>query len=804
MATPTPCYHCGLPVPAGSHFQARVLGETRALCCPGCQAVAEAIVKGGLESYYQHRSDTAVNPQALPQELGEELALYDRQDVQQPFVQHQGDLASTSLMIEGISCAACGWLIERHLRNVRGVAEASLNLSNHRLNVRWSDSELPLSELLAELRRIGYAAHPYRADEAAERLANENRRSLRQLGVAGLLWMQVMMATMATWPEFNLDLSESFFVTLRWTALLLTTPIVFYCCTDFFKGALRDIRTRHLTMDVSVSLAIGGAYVAGIWSTITGQGELYFDAVGMFALFLLAGRYLERRARERTAAATAQLVNLLPASCLRLDAQGHSSRILLSELQLGDQVLVQPGGLIPADGTIVSGQSSVDESLLTGEYLPLPRGAGDAVTAGTLNVEGPLTIEVQALGDDTRLSAIVRLLERAQADKPKLAELADRVAQWFLLVVLVVATVVGLVWWQIDPQRAFWIVLALLVATCPCALSLATPTALTTATGTLHKLGLLLTRGHVLEGLNQIDTVVFDKTGTLTEGRLTLSAIHPLGALDADACLALAAALENRSEHPIARAFGRAPLPAESVETVPGLGLVGSVDGRVLRIGQPSFVAEGYGNPPPSIPGEMGQWLLLGDDHGALAWLVLDDRLRDDAPALLDACRGRGWKTLLFSGDSSPMVGQIAAELGIDQAEGGMTPAAKLARLQALQAQGRRVLMLGDGVNDVPVLAAADISVAMGSATDLAKTSADAVLLSNRLGSLAQSFEVARRSRRIIIENLVWASLYNGLILPFAAIGWVTPLWAALGMSASSLLVVLNALRLTRLPKALG
>ncbi|WP_326430002.1 heavy metal translocating P-type ATPase [Stutzerimonas frequens] len=804
MATPTPCYHCGLPVPAGSHFQARVLGETRALCCPGCQAVAEAIVKGGLESYYQHRSDTAVNPQALPQELGEELALYDRQDVQQPFVQHQGDLASTSLMIEGISCAACGWLIERHLRNVRGVAEASLNLSNHRLNVRWSDSELPLSELLAELRRIGYAAHPYHADEAAERLANENRRSLRQLGVAGLLWMQVMMATMATWPEFNLDLSESFFVTLRWTALLLTTPIVFYCCTDFFKGALRDIRTRHLTMDVSVSLAIGGAYVAGIWSTITGQGELYFDAVGMFALFLLAGRYLERRARERTAAATAQLVNLLPASCLRLDAQGHSSRILLSELQLADQVLVQPGGLIPADGTIVSGQSSVDESLLTGEYMPLPRGAGDAVTAGTLNVEGPLTIEVQALGDDTRLSAIVRLLERAQADKPKLAELADRVAQWFLLVVLVVATVVGLVWWQIDPQRAFWIVLALLVATCPCALSLATPTALTTATGTLHKLGLLLTRGHVLEGLNQIDTVVFDKTGTLTEGRLTLSAIHPLGALDADACLALAAALENRSEHPIARAFGRAPLPAESVETVPGLGLVGSVDGRVLRIGQPSFVAEGYGNPPPSIPGDMGQWLLLGDDHGPLAWLVLDDRLRDDAPALLDACRGRGWKTLLLSGDSSPMVGQIAAELGIDQAEGGMPPAAKLARLQALQAQGHRVLMLGDGVNDVPVLAAADISVAMGSATDLAKTSADAVLLSNRLGSLAQSFEVARRSRRIIIENLVWASLYNGLILPFAAIGWVTPLWAALGMSASSLLVVLNALRLTRLPKALG
>ncbi len=308
----------------------------------------------------------------------------------------------------------------------------------------------------------------------------------------------------------------------------------------------------------------------------------------------------------------------------------------------------------------------------------------------------------------------------------------------------------------------------------------------------------------MLEGLNHIDTVVFDKTGTLTEGRLTLSAVHPLGALNADACLALAAALENRSEHPIARAFGRAPLAAESVETVPGLGLQGNVEGRNLRIGQPSFVAEGFAQPAPAIPGDQGQWLLLGDDQGPLAWLVLDDRLRDDAPALLEACRARGWQTLLLSGDSSPMVGQIARELGIDEAEGGMTPAAKLSRLQALQAAGHRVLMLGDGVNDVPVLAAADISVAMGSATDLAKNSADAVLLSNRLGSLAQAFDVARRSRRIIIENLAWASLYNGLILPFAAFGWVTPLWAALGMSLSSLLVVLNALRLTRQPASHG
>ncbi|MDP9533890.1 heavy metal translocating P-type ATPase [Pseudomonas protegens] len=802
MTTPLPCYHCALPVPTGSRFTAVVLGEPREFCCPGCQAVAEAIVAGGLEHYYSHRSEASANPEALPVQLLDELALYDRADVQQPFVRHEGELAETTLLMEGISCAACGWLIEKHLRSLPAVVEARLNLSNHRLHVRWADSQLPLSQVLSELRHIGYAAHPYQPDRASEQLASENRLALRQLGVAGLLWFQAMMATMATWPEFNIDLSPELHTILRWVALFLTTPIVFYSCAPFFKGAMRDLRTRHLTMDVSVSLAIGGAYLAGIWTAISGIGELYFDAVGMFALFLLAGRYLERRARERTAAATAQLVNLLPASCLRLGQDGQSERILLTELRLGDRVLVHPGAVLPADGKILDGQSSIDESLLTGEYLPQPRSLGDTVTAGTLNVEGALTVEVQALGQDTRLSAIVRLLDRAQAEKPRLAEVADRAAQWFLLFSLIAAAAIGLLWWQLDASRAFWIVLAMLVATCPCALSLATPTALTAATGTLHKLGLLLTRGHVLEGLNQIDTVIFDKTGTLTEGRLALRSIRPLGTLSSDDCLSLAAALENRSEHPIARAFGRAPVAAEEVTSSPGLGLEGLVGTQRLRIGQPAFVCELSGCPVPSMPDEAGQWLLLGDSQGALAWLVLDDRLRGDAPALLAACKARGWHTLLLSGDSSPMVASVAAELQIDEARGGLRPDDKLQVLQQLHQQGRKVLMLGDGVNDVPVLAAADISVAMGSATDLAKTSADAVLLSNRLDALVQAFSLARRTRRVIIENLLWAGLYNGLMLPFAALGWITPVWAAIGMSISSLTVVLNALRLTRMPRS--
>lgn len=804
MSSPQPCYHCSLPVPPGSRFHTAVLGSQRNFCCPGCQAVAEAIVDNGLESYYQHRSESSTNPDALPGLIPDELKLYDRPDVQDPFVQSDGELSDTRLLIEGITCAACGWLIERHLARLPGVSSADLNLSNHRLHVRWDASRLPLSELMQSLRKIGYAAHPWQADKVTEQLAHANRRALRKLGVAGLLWMQVMMASMATWPEFNIDLSPGMDGLLRWVSLILTTPIIFYCSTEFFQGAIRDIRTRHLTMDVSVSLAIAGAYVAGIWSTFTGQGELYFDASGMFAFFLLSGRYLERRARERTAAATAQLVNLLPASCLRLDAKGNSERILLRELQLADHVLVPPGHLIPADGRILEGHSSVDESLLTGEYLPLPRSPGDHVTAGTLNVEGPLTLQVDALGDDTRLSAIVRLLDRAQSLKPRLAVIADRVAQWFLISVLLIATAVGLAWLSIDSSRAFWVVLSLLVATCPCALSLATPTALTAATGSLHKLGLLLTSGHVLESFKHIDTVIFDKTGTLTEGRLTLKDIRPFPGQDADRALAIASALENRSEHPIARAFGHSPLVASQVTNTAGMGLEGMVDGQQLRIGRPDFVAALSHGSVPQPPTAQGQWLLLGNEQGPLAWFALDDQLRSDAPDLLAACRKRGWSTLLLSGDSSPMVQEVAATLGINDARGGLTPADKLAVLQELHDKGHRVLMLGDGVNDVPVLAAADISIAMGSATDLAKTSADAILLSNRLGSLVDALDVARKTRRIIIENLAWATLYNGLVIPFAAIGWVTPGWAAIGMSISSLLVVLNAMRLTRLPRPLA
>lgn len=776
------------------------MAETRAMCCPGCQAVADAIVAGGLESYYRHRTDNASNPQALPRVLQDELELLDRADVQQRYVHNEGDFQQIQLLIEGISCAACGWLIEKRMIQLPGVSQATLNLGNHRLTLTWDPDQARLSTLLAEIKRIGYGAHPFEADKASEQIAAENRRYLRRLGLAGLMFMQVMMATMALYEEFNQDLTADMAVILRWVSLAMTTPVVLYSCAPFFQGAWRDLHNRRLSMDVSVSLAIGGAYLAGIWATVTNTGEIYFDSVTMFAFFLLAGRYLERRARQRTVESSAKLVNLLPPSAMRVNSDGLPERIMLDEVRPGDLLEIKPGESIPADGEIVSGISSVDESALSGEYLPLPKRIGDTITAGTLNVEGPLRIRVNAIGQETRLSAIVRLLDRAQSDKPRLAQIADQVAQYFLLTVLSAAVIVGALWWWLaNGETAFWIVLAMLVATCPCALSLATPTALTTATGSLQKLGVLITRGHVLEGLTKVDTVVLDKTGTLTEGRMTLERVEPLPGHDADQALRLARMLEARSEHPIARAFGRTLEQADSVTSHPGSGLEGQCLGQVLRIGKPAFVAELSGQPAPALPDQPGQWLLLGNQLGPIAWFVLNDRLRSDAAELIDGLHNRGLRVILLSGDHEQVVQRMAKQLAIKQAIGNASPADKLAYVQQWQSEGRNVLMLGDGVNDVPVLASANISIAMGEASDLAKTSADAVLLSSQLHVLLQALSGAQRTRRIMLQNLFWAGSYNAGILPLAALGMVTPAWAAIGMSASSLLVVLNALRLTRL-----
>ena len=796
------CFHCGEPVPAGSDFFVVIDNEKQTMCCLGCEAVAHAIVNGGLENYYRFREGHAARPDDLTDEQQAAFALYDRDDVQESFVRDIGDgVREASLAIDGITCAACVWLIEHQVSQSAGVDTIRVNLSNHRATLRWSPDKIALSKLMAMFAAIGFQAYPYQADEQQERLVKQERKTIRRLIIAGLGMMQAMMFAIMLYAGAFEEMEEQYVLLFRWLSLVVSAPVILYSAQPFFKAAFRDIRARHLTMDVPVSLAIGVAFAASAWATVTNSGEVYFDSVSMFTFFLLFGRYLEMRARHRIGRSGNALNTLIPTSTTRLK-DGHEEVILTRELQTDDILLIKPGHTLPADGVILEGQSSLNESALTGEYMPVSKAAGDKVLAGTMNVESPLKIRVEQTGQNARVANIVHLLDRAFSERPKTAEITNRVAHWFVLGVLISTCAVGLYWWQHRPEDAFWIVLSVLVVTCPCALSLATPTALTTSTNALRERGLLVTRGHVVESLAQATRIVFDKTGTLTEGRLILTETRLLqDTFSEEDALKLAAALERTSEHPIARAFDeyRGFYLAEDVQSVPGQGLSGSILGEQYRIGTPAFACEG--TEAPALPDD-GQWLLLSKNLQPLAWFSIGDRIRSGAHEAVQALQALGLNVDLLSGDQSGAVNTVARATGISNIRSGASPEDKLCYIRQLQQQGERIIMVGDGVNDIPVLAGADISIAMGNATDLAKTSADGILMSGQLQRIAESISLTRKTRRIIRQNLAWALGYNLTALPLAAAGIIPPYLAAIGMSASSLIVVLNALRLsTRLPR---
>ncbi len=809
---PTPassdCFHCGLTIPAGSNYKTIINGEPKQMCCPGCQAVAQTIVESGLDNYYKHRTESAYSPDISSKDLSDnlllELGLYDDESVQQGFVTHDetNSSAEAILVIEGITCAACVWLLENHIKNITGVEKVSVNLTNHRARISWKTEECKLSHLLAEIYRIGYQAHPYHPDKEEQLLEQEKKRATRRLGVAGIGMMQTMMMAVALYGGALQGIDDKYVTFIRWTSMIIATPVVLYSARPFIIAALRDIKTRHLTMDVPVSIAIYGAYFASVWATITDSGEVYFDSVTMFTFFLLIGRFLEMVARHRTGRAGNALLNLLPASAIKI-VDGEEQLIPAQDLKTGDRVLIKPGHTIPADGLIITGSSSVDESALTGEYLPIRKETDDHVVGGTINVENPITVEITQVGGDTQLSAIVRLLERAQEEKPKAAQLADKVASYFVAAVLLTASGVGFGWWIVEPAHAFWITLSVLVVTCPCALSLATPTALTAATGTLRQNGLLITRGHVLESLANATHVIFDKTGTLTEGNLSLQEVVPLSNLNAEQCTQLAAALEQHSEHPIARAFHEqfGELQATEITAELGQGIQGRLDQVKYRIGKPDYAAAITSSSAPALPQTSGQWLLLCSEEKPLAWFRLNDQIRREAKQAIEQLQQLGLTCEMLTGDNSSAVEEVAAYLGINQAVSGVSPAEKLEHVKQLQEQGAQVIMVGDGINDIPVLAGAQTSVAMGTATDLAKTNADGVLISHDLLRLVDGIRLSRKTRAVIRQNLGWSLCYNLLALPLAALGFIAPYMAAIGMSASSLVVVGNAMRLNRLPK---
>ena len=792
------CYHCGLPVPASAHYLVDIEGESHPMCCRGCQAVAQAIVDSGLTDFYRYRTEKSPQARDLVPEQLEELALYNREDLQKSFVTEQSDDSrETSLILEGIVCAACVWLNERHVRALPGVQEFAVNYSTHRARVRWDNERIRLSDILEAISAIGYHAHPFDPGRQEQIYRDERRAAMRRLAVAGLGMMQVMMLAVALYAGEHEGMDAGLKNFLRWVSMLLTVPVILYSGKSFFTSAWRDLRRHQLGMDVPVSLAIGGAFAASVWATLRGSGEIYFDSVTMFTFFLLAGRFLEMGARHRAGQAAEELVKLLPATASRLN-DGNEERVPVTDLGPGDTVLIRPGESVPADGRVTEGNSSVDESLLTGESLPQLRKPGDLLVGGTVNNESPLLMQVDSVGEETVLSAIVRLLDRAQMEKPGIARLADRVAGWFVAGLLVLAAGVAWWWWQHEPAHAFAVTLSVLVVTCPCALSLATPAALTAATGALTRLGVLTTRGHALETLAHATHMIFDKTGTLTEGRLRLDSVETFTTLDRNECLRIAAALERGSEHPIARALiAEAPESpsAEAMLASPGQGIEGVVDGDRYRIGISAYVSE-LCMDDVSISGDTLSSVVLGNAHGALAHFCFADHLRAGAEATIRQLQQLGLEVELLSGDELNAVQSVASTLGIDRFQARSRPEDKLARIRELQSAGAIVAMIGDGVNDAPVLAGAQVSLAMGGGTQLAHASADMVLLSEQLPHLVDAVRTSRRTLAVIRQNLAWALVYNIVALPLAAVGWVAPWMAAIGMSTSSLVVVLNALRL--------
>lgn len=772
------------------------------MCCPGCQAVAQAIVANGLTDFYQYRTAKSRQPDEALDELLNNLSLYDQPDIQQSFVQQEsGEIRQASLMLENIVCAACVWLNERHVNALPGVKEFRINYSTRRAVVKWDDSIIHLSDILKAISSIGYIAHPFDASRQEKLQKRERARALRGLAIAGLGAMQVMMLAVAMYASESDGMDEGLRHFMRWISMLITLPVVFYSAVPFFKSAWRDLKYRQLGMDVPVSLAIGFAFSASVWNTISQQGEIYFDSVTMFTFFLLGGRYLEMMARHRAGQAAEELVRLLPVTATRI-VDNQEQVVSASELHINDVLRVKPGETVPADGCIIEGSSAVDESLLSGESLPVSRTVGDRIIGGSINTASPLLMRVEQLGEDTVLSSIVRLLDRAQTEKPRLAQLADRLAGWFVAVILLLAGIIAWYWWQHDPAHAFQITLSVLVVTCPCALSLATPAALVAATGRLTRLGLLTTRGHALETLARATHIVFDKTGTLTEGELVLEQIIPLSSMSEKQLHALAAAVETGSEHPVAQAIAAHvdhSMPVSDSQSFTGRGMQAMVDGRVYRLGTAEFVAELN---QQTLQHDTLQYsksvIVLGDTSNILGLFVLTDKIREQAASSIAELQSMKLKVSLLSGDREEIVNAIAKKLAIQDARAGLLPEQKLAAIQAMQQQGDVVAMVGDGVNDAPVLAASQVSIAMGSGSQIAHASADMVLLSSRLSHIVEGVRMSRRTLSIIRQNLVWALGYNLVALPLAAAGMVAPWMAAIGMSASSLIVVLNALRLTR------
>ena len=720
--------------------------------------------------------------------------------------QDSGDNWDSHVVIQGMHCAACAFTVEEALLTVPGVRSAEVNASTHRAKVVWSADVVKPSEWMAAIAKAGYGALPAADSSLRQARHEEGRRALWRWLVAGFCMMQVMMYAYPAYVAQDGDITPDMVFLLRWASWVLTLPVVLFSCGPFFSNALRDIRARRVSMDLPVALGMVITFLLSSVATFEPEGmfgaEVYYDSLTMFVFFLLTGRWLELRVRDRTAGALETLMNRLPDSVERQLPNGEFERVAVRRVLVGDVIRVSPSESFPADGVILQGQTLADEALLTGESRPQARAVGDSVVAGSHNLSGIVTVRVVQVGEGTQFSQIVSLMENASLQKPRLAQLADRIAKPFLIGVLVLAALSAVYWWPTNPGHALMVAVAVLVVTCPCALSLATPAAMLAAAGNLARHGVLVRNLQALESLAEIDTVIFDKTGTLTQDGQRITQVMTAPGVSPDYALGLAAALAKHSLHPLSRALvkaheasglGDAPV-AEDVNEMIGLGLEGHLDG-VLRLGSAKFCAPKTKGIPAKT--QVCQVHLCTENEWLASWQLSED-VRADAVQTVQALKSLNVDVWLLSGDRPESAQHVAQEVGISQAFGACTPQDKLSRMQAAQSQGARVAMVGDGLNDGPVLAGAHVSMAFGNAVPLAQSKSDLVLMGGSLLVVAQSVKLARHTLRVVKQNLLWAAAYNALCVPLAVVG-LLPAWlAGLGMALSSLWVVLNSLRLTK------
>lgn len=723
----------------------------------------------------------------------------------------QANCWESSVVIDGMHCASCALTIESLLLNTPGVLAADVSSASRRARVVWSADQTSPSLWMRAMARAGYHPMPANDRHTQTHRQTEARSMLWRWLVAGLCMMQVMMYAYPTYVAAPDDMAPDSLQLLRWASWVLTLPVLLFSCRPFFEQAWRSVLMRRISMDLPVAIGIIVMFIVSSAGTFEPQGrlgrEVYFDSLTMFVFFLLTGRWLELQLRDRTACSLEALLNRLPDAVARQEPDGSFVRVAARLLREGDVIQVLVGETFVADGVLLSGSTQVDESMLTGESRALGRGVGETVFAGSHNLAATVRVRVLQLGGQTRVGQMIALMERAATTRPGVVRLADRLAPAFLLGVLVMAFAAAVVGWQQDPGHALMVAAAVLVVTCPCALSLATPTALLAAAGNLARQGILVRRLEAIEAMASVDTVVFDKTGTLTRDTMKLTHVRTRKGLNVSQARSMAAALASHSSHPLSRALaescGEQDWVSLDVQEVAGQGIKAYLlpmqsvsehaEGQRVRLGSPRFcgvTAEVNSNEGPQV--------CLSDAEGWVATFEFSEEIRADAIEAAQQLRQQAVNLAIFSGDQQKAVDRVGQMLNIPEARGACSPQDKLVLLQDMQCQQHRVAMVGDGLNDGPILAAAHVSLAFGQAVPLAQARSDIVVMGERLLAVPQVLHLAKRSMRVVKQNLAWSLIYNLVCVPLAVLGWLPAWLAGLGMALSSLIVVMNSLRLAR------